>query len=80
MNAREQLLLEPSAHGDGLSVPAGRAGQRDGFKDDVIRGEPEMGKPLGVELLEDLAHPFVIRVILRGEGMEEPGIDEDHFL
>jgi hypothetical protein len=35
----------------------------------VIHGEAEQGKPLWIEILDDFAYPFVVRVVIRGEGI-----------
>ena len=54
--------------------------ESDRFEDDVVRGEPELGEPLRVELLEDGAHTLVVGIFRRRQGEEEARIDEDHLL
>jgi hypothetical protein len=80
VDARQAFVIETFAHLDRRSVVKGTAGKSDGFGDHVIRRDQDLGEPLRVELLEDLADPLVIGVFLRCEGKEKARVDEDHFL
>ena len=71
VDSSQDLAIEPGADPDRSSMAIELSSEGDGLEDDVIRGEPEMGKPFPVEGFEDLPDPFMVGIAGRGEREEE---------
>ena len=61
----------------GIAVPA-PAHERDGFGDDMVGGQQEVGEPLSTVRLEDFVDARVVLVVRADVGEEEARIEEDH--